>query len=120
MHWRFRAEERRALEHLRSTLAAQFEQCGLGRVTIDASMGVDPNAHHHAGTTRMHREPRYGVVDPDLRVHDTTNLYVAGGSVFPSAGFANPTLTVVALSLRLADHLRSTRFGTQGVLPRST
>ena len=63
------------------------------------------NAHHHAGTTRMHEDPRGGVVDQDLRVHGLENLFVAGGSVFPRAGWANPTLTIVALSLRLADHL---------------
>jgi choline dehydrogenase-like flavoprotein len=69
----------------------------------------DPNAHHHAGTTRMHVDPRHGVVDPDLHVHQTTNLYVAGASVFATAGFANPTLTIVALPLRVADHLLRTR-----------
>ena len=54
----------------------------------------------------MSETPRTGVVDPDCRVHDVTNLYVAGSSVFPTAGFANPTLTIVALALRLADHLK--------------
>ena len=56
-------------------------------------------------TTRMHADPRHGVVDADLRVHGVRNLYAAGASVFPTAGFANPTLTIVALSLRLADVL---------------
>ena len=60
---------------------------------------------NHAGTTRMARDPRHGVVDPDGRVHGTRNLFVCGASVFPTAGFANPTLTIVALALRLADHL---------------
>jgi choline dehydrogenase-like flavoprotein len=54
----------------------------------------------------MHRDPRYGVVDGDTRVHGVDNLYVTGASVFPTAGFANPTLTIVALALRLGDHLR--------------
>jgi choline dehydrogenase-like flavoprotein len=61
--------------------------------------------YHHMGTTRMAADPRDGVVDPDGRVHDTANLYVAGSSVFPTSGHANPTLTVVALAVRLADHL---------------
>jgi choline dehydrogenase-like flavoprotein len=60
---------------------------------------------HHMGTTRMHRDPRRGVVDEHCRVHGTTNLFVAGSSVFPTGGWMPPTLTVVALALRLADHL---------------
>jgi choline dehydrogenase-like flavoprotein len=54
----------------------------------------------------MHADHRSGVVDADGRVHGTDNLYVTGASVFPTAGFANPTLTIVALALRLADHLK--------------
>ena len=61
---------------------------------------------HHMGTTRMHRDPRQGVVDEHCRVHGTGNLYVAGSSVFPTAGWAPPTLTIVALALRLAEHLK--------------
>ena len=53
----------------------------------------------------MHDDPRQGVVDADCRVHGIDNLYVAGSSVFPTSGAANPTLTIVALALRLADHL---------------
>jgi choline dehydrogenase-like flavoprotein len=54
----------------------------------------------------MATEARCGVVDENCRVHEAENLYVAGSSVFPSAGFANPTLTIVALAIRLADHLK--------------
>jgi choline dehydrogenase-like flavoprotein len=54
----------------------------------------------------MHLDPRRGVVDSDCKVHGIANLYVAGSSVFPTGGFANPTLTVVALAARLAAHLR--------------
>jgi len=61
---------------------------------------------HNIGTTRMHREPRSGVVDENCRVHGVANLYVAGSSVFPTEGTANPTLTIVALALRLADHIK--------------
>jgi choline dehydrogenase-like flavoprotein len=59
------------------------------------------------GGTRMSASPETGVVDADLRVHDLDNLYVGGSSVFPTSGYANPTLTIVQLSLRLADHLRT-------------
>jgi choline dehydrogenase-like flavoprotein len=62
---------------------------------------------HHMGTTRMHVDPKQGVVDPDCRVHGVGNLFIAGSSVFPTGGYANPTLTIVALAIRLADHLKS-------------
>ena len=61
---------------------------------------------HHMGTTRMHRDPDQGVVDPDCRVHDLSNLFIAGSSVFPTAGRNVPTLTLVALAIRLGDHLK--------------
>ena len=61
---------------------------------------------HHLGTTRMHRDPQRGVVDPDGSVHSTTNLYVAGGSVFPTGGYLNPTLTILALAFRTAATIR--------------
>lgn len=64
---------------------------------------------HPSGTTRMHPSPRSGVVDTDGRVHGVANLYIAGSSVFPTVGHANPTLLIVALAARLAGHLRRTR-----------
>ena len=60
---------------------------------------------HHMGTTRMADDPTQGVVDRNCRAHGLTNLFVAGSSVFPTSGSAAPTLTIVALALRLADHL---------------
>lgn len=60
---------------------------------------------HHMGTTRMHASPSKGVTDANGRLHSVSNLYVAGSSVFPSFGFAQPTLTIGALAIRLADHL---------------
>lgn len=60
---------------------------------------------HHMGTTRMHQDPKRGVVDADCRVHGIDNLFVAGSSVFTTSGASNPTYTIVALALRLSDHL---------------
>jgi choline dehydrogenase-like flavoprotein len=60
---------------------------------------------HHMGTTRMHQDETLGVVDANCRVHGVANLFIAGSSVFPTCGYANPTLTIVALALRLSDHL---------------
>jgi choline dehydrogenase-like flavoprotein len=86
---------------MRETLeAARF-----GRIETIEQRAPDPNAHHHAGTTRMSENPADGVVDANCRVHGVDNLYLAGASVFPTAGYANPTLTILALSLRLAGHL---------------
>ncbi|MGF1600596.1 MAG: GMC oxidoreductase [Thermosynechococcaceae cyanobacterium] len=66
------------------------------------------NAFHHLGTTRMSHRPHDGVVDRNCQVHGIQNLFIAGTSVFPTGGYANPTFTAAALALRLADHLRST------------
>lgn len=104
LHWRWRAEDEVGLERTRSAVARELRAAGLGRVVVEA-VRPDPNAHHHAGTTRMSSDAASGVVDADCRVHGTANLYVCGASVFPTAGFANPMLTIVALALRLAARL---------------
>ncbi len=62
---------------------------------------------HHMGTTRMHTDPKQGVVDADCKVHGIDNLYTAGSSAFTTASTINPTLTLVALTLRLSDHIKA-------------
>lgn len=62
--------------------------------------------YHHMCTTRMATDPTRGVVDADCRVHDLGNLYVAGSAAFATGGVSTPTLTITALALRLAEHLR--------------
>lgn len=103
LHWEWRADDQARLERVRTLVAKSLES--LGTVTIDRGALVDPNAHHHAGTTRMHDDPLFGVADREGRVHGSDNLYVAGASTFPTAGFVNPMLTIVALSVRLARTL---------------
>ncbi len=76
---------------------------GIGESSIDHAFRRESN--HQLGGTRMSANPADGVVDADLKVHGTSNLWVVGGSVFPTGGHANPTMTIVALALRLADHL---------------
>jgi choline dehydrogenase-like flavoprotein len=61
---------------------------------------------HHMGTARMAANPNEGVVDPDCKVNGIGNLYVAGSAPFPTGGAVNPTLSLVALTLRLSDHLK--------------
>jgi choline dehydrogenase-like flavoprotein len=78
----------------------------LSRFILDAELEIPVEGFgHHMGTTRMSADPRYGVVDENCRVHGIRNLYIAGSSVFPICGGRNPTLTIVLLSLRLANFL---------------
>ena len=107
LHWRWRTEDELARLKLRDIISRELERAGAGRTRIDSTKALDPNAHHHAGTTRMHSSPTQGVVNDQLLVFGEENLYVCGSSVFPTAGVANPTLTSVALALRLATHIAS-------------
>jgi choline dehydrogenase-like flavoprotein len=75
----------------------------LGRGSFPTDDEIKGN--HHMGGTRMSSSSATGVVDADCKVHGLSNLFVAGSSVFPSSGAANPTLTIVQLALRLADRL---------------
>lgn len=112
LEWRLSDIDKRTVREGLEALGRAVGAAGLGRVRIDLPEG--PRAwpdrlgwgNHHMGTTRMARTPRRGVVNPDGRVHELDNLYVAGSSVFPTSGCATPTLTLLALTLRLADHLK--------------
>ena len=90
-------------------LGRQLLASGTGMLKInrreDWSKSMDWG-NHHLGTTRMHDDPKQGVVNADGQVHGVNNLYVAGSSVFPTYGASNPTLNLIALTLRLADHLK--------------
>jgi choline dehydrogenase-like flavoprotein len=105
LDWRIDGAVSGSILRLQQLLAERLEQTGLGRLENPESEPTFTDASHHMGTTRMSDDPRSGVVDRHCRVHGVDNLYVAGSSVFPCAGHANPTLTVVALALRLAQHL---------------
>lgn len=111
--WRWSLEDQRRIARSRDLFGAALVERGVGRlVNTDYDNGLPRllgGTHHHLGTTRMSADPNLGVVDPDAKVHDWENLYVASGSVFPSSGFVNPTLTVVALGLRLGAHLAGIR-----------
>lgn len=114
LNWQVSCLDKHSLAALIRVLSQEFERLGLGCVrTADWLTDGTPRwpdilgGHHHMGTTRMSDDPAQGVVDRNCRVHGNTNLYIAGSSVFPTGGWANPTLTIVAMSLRLADHLRN-------------
>jgi choline dehydrogenase-like flavoprotein len=117
LSWRPTKAERESLYQNLVVLARNF---GAGESAVqvairdladwqDAEIGW---GNHHMGTTRMAADPTQGVVDRDCKAHGIANLYIAGSSVFPSCGPVNPTLTIVALTMRLADHLKAK--GVQG------
>lgn len=110
VHWRIDESDWASLRSSLELLDGALQSRGLGRIEgrpgDRATYPLVEGNHHHMGTTRMHTDPRQGVVDAACRVHSVPNLYLAGSSVFPTYGASNPTLTIVALALRLADHLR--------------
>lgn len=107
--WRIPDSVEASLRRLEAEIARALETTGLGRLEPGTGTPRWTDASHHMGTTRMHPDPERGVVDPDCRLHGIANLWIASSSVFPACGHANPTLTILALALRLADHLAAGR-----------
>ena len=109
LDWRVADSDWQSIRTLQDVLDEELRQKRIG--FIENKLGEEypeqlPQVgNHHMGTTRMHRDPTQGVVDAHCRVHGLTNLYVAGSSVFTRAGAANPTLSIIAFSCRLASHL---------------
>ena len=102
LNLKFDPEELRVASEL---LNSELVRSGLGRLSILPEKFKIVGSGHMMGSTRMGNDPGESVTDSWGRVHGIDNLYVAGSSLFPAAGAANPTLTIVALALRLADHL---------------
>lgn len=109
LDWRLTATDHRSWQYTAGVLAQAFRRLGLGTLAAgaDGDSQVVMSSNHQLGTTRMSRSPDDGVVDIHCRIHDLENAYIIGGSVFPTVSWANPTFTVMALTLRLAQHLRS-------------
>lgn len=114
LDWRVTEDDLTAITRTLALIGREVQTARFGRFHVFLHPTLPRHnlagGRHHMGTTRMHADPAQGVVDPNCRVHGIDNLYVAGSSVFPTGGYANPTLTAVALALRLADHLGH-RFG---------
>jgi choline dehydrogenase-like flavoprotein len=114
LDWRLSDADRRNVRRTLELLGAEIGAAGIGRLRIlygedEAGWPDDLNGgQHHMGTTRMSDDPGRGVVDRHCRVHGISNLFVAGASVFATPGGATPTLMLVALAVRLADHLKGT------------
>jgi len=101
--------DERSMKALHEHLAHEFESLGIGRLETTLQDArpwpITQDASHHMGATRMGTDPSSSVVTPNCRLHTAENVYTAGASVFPTSGSANPTFTIVALSIRLARHL---------------
>ncbi|MCC7250776.1 GMC family oxidoreductase [Hyphomicrobium sp.] len=107
--WRVSPLVKHTFRKTRELFAGDLRAAGIDVSTADElnqSEDAPRWVWHHMGTTRMSADPAQGVVDADCRVHGMTNLYVAGSSVFPTVGNDMPTITIVALAHRLADHIK--------------
>lgn len=114
---RHAALELESLERSVSELGRELGRLGAGRLhwadhRTDWQQSMSSLSRHHMGATRTSVSPRDGVVDEHARVHGVGNLYVAGSSVFPTSGIANPTLTLLALALRMGDRLIASKGGS--------
>lgn len=114
LDWRLSPLDKHTIRRAQQIIGEELERAGIGRIETEP-MGEDDTdwpedlswGSHHMSTTRMHDDPKKGVVDRNCRVHGISNLYVAGSSVFATGGNDLPTMTIVALALRLADHLKA-------------
>jgi len=120
LDWQMSSIDKHSVDRLMSAFDEELRRFDLGsaepaRWLSDDSKDweVDPlvsnhaiGGYHHMGTTRMSTTPNDGVVDENCRVHGVENLYITGSAVFPTVGWANPTLTILALAIRLADRIK--------------
>jgi choline dehydrogenase-like flavoprotein len=112
LEWRLSELDRHTVKVATRLIAQSMGTAGIGRLHVAMNLDAQDwplymqSSWHHCGTTRMHADPHQGVVDANCRVHAVSNLYIAGSSVFTTNSSSNPTLTIVALGLRLARHLR--------------
>jgi choline dehydrogenase-like flavoprotein len=116
--WKYGSDDIDSVRRSLDLMAQEFERTGTGQLRYDADtleedlMRFGAYGGHHIGTARMGTNVRTSVVDPDCKLHSVNNLFVAGSAAFPTSSQANPTLTLVALSLRLGQHL-SQRLATR-------
>ncbi|WP_165799577.1 GMC oxidoreductase [Sphingomonas oleivorans] len=113
LRWKVGEMEKRSHQTAIALLGREVEALGIGRVEMEPEQWGDDwdrsvmTTWHHMGTTRMHQDPRKGVVDEHCRVHSVANLYIAGSSVFTTGGGNMPTINIIALALRLAERLKN-------------
>ncbi|MDO8178873.1 MAG: GMC family oxidoreductase [Undibacterium sp.] len=111
--WKLGSAVQHTLDRTLAIIAEEIQLTGVADVKLDPCIEGKPwpsslekeGTWHHMGTTRMHDSPKQGVVDRDCKVHGMTNLYIAGSSVFPTAGANFPTITLAALTFKLGQHI---------------
>ncbi|MFZ5917477.1 MAG: GMC oxidoreductase [Chloroflexota bacterium] len=110
LNWQLSHLDIHTIRRAQEIIDRELRRAGLGWLHIGLTDDTPPhNLHggwHHMGTARMHTDPKQGVVDENCRVHGMTNLFIAPPSVFATSGYANPVLTILALAVRLADHIK--------------
>ncbi len=115
LHWELTSLEKNSLRKINSIIGQEVGRVSMGRVKIydyledekdESWPSFAGGGWHHMGTTRMSDDPKLGVVDPNCKVHGIDNLFVAGASSYVTAGAVNPTLTLIAMAIRLTDHLK--------------
>ncbi|WP_084545116.1 GMC oxidoreductase [Derxia gummosa] len=117
--WRYTPKDIETVRITLDVIAEELKRTGIGTLTYNPAtleqevMRYGAYGGHHVGTTRMGDDPRTSVVDRDCQVHGVDGLFIASSSVFPTSSQANPTLMIVAMTLRLADHLKA-RHGVAG------
>ena len=116
LHWEITSFEKRSIRKMNEIIGQQVGLAGIGRVKLlDYLQDENDNSWpsftggtwHHMGTTRMSDDPKKGVVDANCKVHGIANLFIAGASCYATSASPNPTLTLIALSLRLSDHIKT-------------
>jgi len=115
LHWELTPFEKRSIRQIYKLIGQEVGRTGIGRVRLMEYLRDEKDESwpeftgggwHHMGTTRMSEDPKQGVVDANCKVHGISNLFVAGASCYVTAAAPNPTLTLIALTIRLADHLK--------------
>ncbi len=112
VHYEWKEDDIRSIARAQDIMWEELNKLGIGRIEPPERPGGLPRVgseglHHLMGTTRMSDDPKLGVVDRNCTVHGIGNLHIASSSVFTTGGYANPTITILALALRLADHLKA-------------
>ena len=115
LSWQLSESDKLSILKSNVIMGSELGRLGVGRLKINDWLLKEniewpqllSGGWHHLGVTRMHENPKKGVVDKNCKVHNVNNLFIGGSAVFTTSGVANPTLTIVALALRLANHLDS-------------